>query len=182
MLEINAQRVTHLIDKDMHTEAFEYVKNKVNGMHFSSVVEFGSRNVNGSVKPLFDCGRYWGIDIVDGDMVDEVADARNWDCPWDDVGAVVCCEVLEHLRDMRDLINCAYKALAPGGMFIVTCATSPRAPHSAVDGGPVRPGEYYSNVPMERLEIAMLHAGFNEIRLDLTNFDKGDLYATAYKE
>lgn len=165
----------------MHPGAYKYVENQVKEIQFRTVVEFGARNVNGSVRKLFICNRYWGIDLQSGIDVDEIADAAKWESPFENVDVVVCCEVLEHTPDYREIINSAYKALVPEGLFISTCATDPREPHSALDGGPLYDGEYYRNVDLERFEIGLLHAGFNDIAINLMNIKDGDLYATARK-
>src|SRR4051794_35451978 len=118
----------------MHDEAFEYVRQQAEGRQFATVVEFGSHDVNGSIRDLFNCDFYHGIDLVAGPGVDEVADASDWESPWQDIDCVVCCEVLEHTLKVEQIINSAFQILAQDGIFIVTCATDPREPHSAIDG------------------------------------------------
>jgi SAM-dependent methyltransferase len=68
--------------------------------------------------------------------VDVVADAATYQ-PDFTPDTVVCCEVLEHAENAAAIVENAYRMLAPGGLFIMTCAMEPRAPHSAVDGGPL---------------------------------------------
>jgi len=64
-----------------------------------NVIEVGARNVNGTVRHVFD-GRatsYTGVDLVAcPGYVDVVADAMAW-APDELVDGVVCCEVLEHV-------------------------------------------------------------------------------------
>jgi SAM-dependent methyltransferase len=110
------------------------------------VLEIGSLDVNGSLRPLLTgCASYHGIDLVEGPGVDEVADAGTWTAA-DRFDLVLCAEVLEHAPAWRDVLHTAWSVLRPGGWLIVTCATDGRAPHSAVDGLEVRPGEHYENV------------------------------------
>jgi len=40
----------------------------------------------------------------------------------------------------------AFRMLEPGGMFVMTAAGPGRAPHSAVDGKGLQPGEHYANI------------------------------------
>jgi SAM-dependent methyltransferase len=77
--------------------------------------------------------------------VDVVADAATW-VPDREYDLVVCTEVFEHAERWRDICATAWRAAKPGGRLILTMAGPGRAGHSAVDGGPLRDGEYYRNV------------------------------------
>lgn len=113
------------------------------------VVEIGSRDVNGRASASFGKVRTWsGIDIAPGPGVDEVADGEAWLVQHKGEGfdIVVSCEVFEHARNWREIVKAAAGAVRQGGWFIMTCATDPRAPHSAVDGAGLKPGEWYGNV------------------------------------
>lgn len=167
----------------MHGEALAFMVRAVGELGpFERVVEFGSRNINGSVRPLFESPQrpvdYVGVDLEPGEGVDVIADARHHmvGTDWD---AVVCCEVLEHAEDWRDLIWAARIALKPGaGVLFITCATYPRAAHSATDGGELRPGEYYGNVPGEALVETFWRFGLALERYE-RHEARGDLYAVA---
>lgn len=165
----------------MHTEAYEWVAAWVRGRMFRSVLEFGSLDINGSVRGAFNTARYHGIDIQEGPGVDELADARFYRLADRSADVVVCCEVLEHAPDVQAIVNSAFANLRPGGLFLVTCATDPRQPHSAVDGGPVRVDEHYENVRQFDLEVAAEGAGFH-VQQALTHDDRGDLYLRAKKQ
>lgn len=111
-----------------------------------AILDAGGRDVNGNVRDLFPFASRWTVvDKLDGPDVDIVADLTTWEppCAWD---VVVCCEVLEHEQHRQAVIDTCVKALRPGGALIITCATEPREPHSALDGGPLRVGEWYANV------------------------------------
>lgn len=167
----------------MHTEAYNFVKEFAGDKIFEFVVEFGSFDINGAIHHLLDKDFYCGIDLQDGPGVDIVADAAEWDWQEDMVIApdcVVCCEVLEHAKNWREIVQNAYKNLRPQSWFVVTCATDPRAPHSALDGGPLRPGEYYGNVDELQLEYRLQTAGFEIIEMQ-THYGRGDLYVLAQK-
>lgn len=162
----------------MHREAYEFVASCVARFGVPErVVEIGSRDINGTVRPLFaGCRSYVGLDLVPGPGVDVVADARTWR-PRRPVDCVVCCEVLEHTPHAREIVESAHAMLREGGLLILTAACEPRRPHSAVDGGPVRDGEYYRNV-----DPADLHdwlRAFSEHEIETTPW--GDVRAWAVK-
>ena len=144
----------------MHGSAYEYVA-RAEAQHgpFRRVCEIGSRNINGSVRPVFDGCHYVGVDIQPGPDVDVVADAADWDTA-ERFDCVVSTSVLEHTPEAPALVASAARLLEPGGMFVMTCAGVGWAPHSAVDGGALRPGEYYENVTEEMLNNWLSAAGF----------------------
>lgn len=128
---------------------------KLAGAH---VLEFGSLDINGSVRPLLSelvvGGSYLGIDVQEGPGVDLVADASVYtsDVKYD---IIVCCEVFEHTPLWAKIIANAHSLLAPGGMFIATMAGEGRPPHSAIDENPIRQWEYYKNISASMLEEAL---------------------------
>jgi SAM-dependent methyltransferase len=142
------------------------------------VVEVGSREVaGGGVRGLFGgAACYTGVDLVPGLGVDVVADAAVWRPPAP-CDLVVCCEVLEHSPDARAILRNASGMLRPGGRLVVTCAGPGRAPHSAADGGPLRPGEYYRNVEPD--DLAGWLRAFPVFVVEAFEYhaERGDLYA-----
>lgn len=159
----------------MHAQVFDWIAAQVAGRHPETVLEIGSLDINGSVRPLFPgVPHYHGIDLADGPGVDEVADATTWqpDRPHD---VVVCAEVLEHAPAWPEILGTMWAATAPGGLLLMTCACEPRAPHSAVDGWDVRDGEHYANV--EPAEVIRVVRGWEAPSWRVTaNRGRGDLY------
>lgn len=161
----------------MHAEAFAFVSAVLAGLPApENVVELGGLDFNGSVRGLFNGARYCSVDLVAGKSVDVVADAAEF-TPSEPPDLVVCCEVLEHSPRADRIVQNAIRMLVPGGVLLVTCATDPRAPHSAVDGNAVRPGEFYQNVPLEAFRawldgVEVLH---------LATLPRGDLQCLAIK-
>ena len=149
----------------MHKEARDYVARFATDAAID-VVEIGSRNINGTVRDLFPNARWYGIDLYEGPMVDEVADAATWQ-PAEPVDLVVSCEVFEHAESWRQIIANTRTMLRPGGRIVVTAAGPRRATHSGVDGGSqLHPGEYYGNVePLSLLET-LKAAGFTQVEVD----------------
>jgi hypothetical protein len=162
----------------LHPEAFDYVERTVLELGpWRRVIEIGGRNVNGTVRPLFGHADYTSLDLAEGPGVDVVADAAVWSPAGALADCVVCCEVLEHAANASDIVVNAHRWLHPGGVFIATMATDPRAPHSAVDGGSLPPGEFYCNIAPAALDGMLSAAGFAEWSIVVQG---GDLYATAW--
>lgn len=144
----------------MHAEAYAYVA-KFKTDEALSVVEFGSRNVNFTVRPLFPNADYWGIDAQPGPCVDEVADAASWRPFWT-VDLLVCCEVFEHTPDWPAIVENAFSVVRSGGRVVFTCAGPGRAVHGVNIDDPLAPG-HYENVSSAQLAAAMTLAGFVDI-------------------
>lgn len=160
----------------MHTEAFFFVRAMVFGITVvgTNVVEIGSYDVNGSVRSLFEeAVRYVGVDIRPGPGVDVVADAATYDGQGQ-FDIFVSTEVMEHMPQPVDLIRCAHRALRPGGLFILTAAAPPRAPHGR-NGGKVG-DEYYANI--DPVELVHMLEGWNDVHIT-HNEVRGDVYTTA---
>lgn len=141
----------------MHVEAFKFVSRYATNDRID-VIEIGSRDVNGTVRSLFPSAKWTGLDLYDGPCVDWVGDATQYQ-PRNPVDLVVCCEVLEHAEQWRQLIQGAASWIKPDGRMIVTCAGPGRNTHSAIDGGDLRAGEYYQNVTVGELCMAASWAG-----------------------
>ena len=163
----------------MHAQAYDWVADFARGRYFDTVVEFGSRNINGSVRELFDCNSYVGIDLYPGPDVDLVGDAITY--RGKKAECIVCCEVLEHCPDVKGLIASVAANLLPGGWFVMTCASTGREPHSTHDGGIVRPGEHYENVQMLQFKKLCERNGMS-IKTMLTDREAGDLRAIAQRD
>jgi glycosyl transferase family 1/methyltransferase family protein len=163
----------------MHAAAFEWIRHQI-GAAPARVVELGSRDINGSVRLLFAPEvAYVGVDHWAGAGVDVVAEAENYTPP--DGAApdlVICSETLEHARDPEAVARNAVRIAAPGGRVLITCASPARAPHSAVDGLGLRPGEHYRGVSVAELAAWLTDAGAVVERTEQAD-DRGDTYVAA---
>jgi hypothetical protein len=165
----------------MHVEAFSFFKIALRDLpRRDSIVEIGARNINGTLRQLFvetPPFLYVGVDIAAGPLVDVVADGATF-TPDSMPDTVLCAEVFEHTNRAWAICENVLTMLAPGGLFLVSAASDPRPPHSAVDGGPLREGEYYRNVPPTMLEQWL--SGFSKVHVQ---HDQrcGDVYAVAWK-
>lgn len=163
----------------MHANAYNFVKRVVatQRLPVGPVVEIGGRDINGSVRELFEGRDYTSIDLYDGPGVDVVANGATYR-PKKRPAVVVCCEVLEHAANAAQLCLNAWAMLSKGGAFIVTAATTGRVEHSAIDGGSLRAGEYYENVTWDMLRLWCRRF----VRVDYEfNEQTCDIYALARK-
>jgi hypothetical protein len=128
------------------------------------VYEIGSRDINGGVRDLFAGLEYLGVDCAPGRGVDVVADALSYRPAWHPA-TIVCCEVLEHTAEAAGILSHAARLLEPGGRLFVTTAGPSRAPHSAVDGGRLRPGEYYAGISTNTLALWLVGAALEILEL-----------------
>lgn len=163
----------------MHREALDFVARHARAIGLRLfVVDLGGRDVNGSPRDFFRGARYVSVDLVPGRGVDVVADARTW-TPGEPCDTVLCLEVLEHAPEPLAIVENARRMLAPGGVLILTAACDARAPHSCVDGGPLRPGEYYKNLDPNALR-EHLNARWERCHVEVHR-ERGDVYAIAWK-
>lgn len=163
----------------MHAEAFQFLQSATEGLDFTGalVLEIGSRNVNGTPRPLFEgCALYLGIDPRSGSGVDHVVRAEGYDGHFN-FDYVVTAETMEH-ADPREIIECAWRALKPGGLLILTAATEGRGEHSNDGVLGMFEGEYYGNVSREQL--GQLLGEWDVVRLEVHE-GHHDVYAVARK-
>lgn len=162
----------------MHPAARAFALDRLGGRVFGHVIEIGGRDVNGTIRTGVLADKYVSVDLRPGPGVDVVADGRSWR-PTCLADLVLCLEVLEHCEHWRDLVANMAAMLRPGGELILTCATDQRAPHSGLDGGMVRAGEWYGNVGASDLLSTFCQAGLMPLVTMVR--DNADLYAHASK-
>lgn len=158
----------------MHAAALEWVAEHAPA-HPVTVIDIGGRDVNGTVRHLFNATGFTSVDLFPGPAVDIVADFC--DVVLDPVDVVVCCEVAEHTWSWPNIVARASETLRPGGTFIFTAAGPERAPHSALDGGQVRDGEWYENIEPDVLDT-VLSKYFARHEIDVY---RDDIRAVAWK-
>ena len=146
---------------NMHSEAYHWVSESYDNWRENkkdlNVLEIGSLDINGSVRPIFTTHvkTYLGIDAQEGPGVDYVCDASGFHTGpiWD---VIVCAEVFEHTPVWEEIVKLSYKNLVDGGLFIATMAGEGRPQHSAIDGGwTLHEGEHYANITAPELEEAL---------------------------
>lgn len=131
------QRQFVQIVKDLYPSKFKGV----------DVLEFGSLNLNGTVRDFFEDCNYLGVDIIKGDGVDWVSKCHEF--YFKKVDTIISCEMLEHDRDWKKSVLHMYHLLKPGGLLIITCATDGRAEHGTYEHHPndsPATNDYYHNI------------------------------------
>ena len=174
----------------MHDEVGTFVTKALDQLpKIYSILEFGCRDVNGSVMSTIlhklgdNLDIYFGIDLLEGPNVTRVADAATFK-PDFEPDLVVCTSVLEHTFFAPEIVANAARVLRPGGSLLLTTVTDPCPPHSGVDGHiftneeRAHPSEYYKNV--NPLDLAVL---FNTVfeQWAIEKDVMGNLFALATK-
>lgn len=145
-----------------------------------AVLDFGGRDINGSVRDLLPRAHWLGVDIAPGPGVFLVLDLTTLgSLPVAKSHVIACTEVLEHVQEWRQIVRAASQSLRPDGpeLFIVTCASTGRRPHGASGEMDPPPGEWYANVDPEDLREA-LERYFVDVYVEY-RANPGDAYARA---
>jgi hypothetical protein len=153
----------------VHAEAFAFIARHATAEPVA-VLDIGGRNINGTPRPLFPAADpYRVLDIAPGPDVDVVADATVWE-PDREYDVILCAEVFEHTEAWPSIVDALLWSCRPGGLLILTMAGPGRAPHSAVDGGLLRPGEFYANVePADLFDV--LAGRWSDIEIEVLGAD-----------
>lgn len=123
----------------MHEECFDFVRRVKTAVPDSftgkAVVEIGSKIWNDSVRPLFEDCRYVGVDCVEGEGVDVVANGKATPFADAEFDTGVCVEVFEHTPDWGPILAEIVRIVKPGGLIVVTAATTGRHAHGIDEYG-----------------------------------------------
>lgn len=175
----------------MHESVREYVAQQRTtrvkiGKPLAHIVEFGSQDLNGGVRDLFDSPltrSYVGIDIVAGPGVDVVYDGYSiHPSLWETADMAICTNVFEHVEDPVPILQCMYKALKPDGVAVIQAAGPNFTPHSGRSASLIlEPGEFYRNVGQWHLEKWLEDSGFTQHLVWLRKEWPFDIYAVAEK-
>lgn len=90
-----------------------------------SVLEVGSMDVNGSLRPhVLALGpmSYLGVDFMTGPGVDVICDASHLEQRFgkNTFDVIISTEMLEHAEDWRGAVLAMKSVLRPGGIFLIT--------------------------------------------------------------
>ena len=120
------------------------------------VLEVGSLNINGSVRPFFENCEYIGIDVDAGKDVDIVCQGEVYNAPNDFFDVTLSCECFEHNPSWKDTFENMIRMTKSNGLVIMTCATTGRAEHGTARTSPAdspltigKGWDYYKNLTME---------------------------------
>ena len=147
-----------------------------------TVLEIGSYNINGSVREHFpDPKEYIGVDLMPGPGVDLVGEgqriqfARQFD-------TVISTECFEHNPYWAGTFRNMVKHTRPGGLVVMTCASTGRAPHGLSTKNPDdSPGtlskgwDHYENLTAESFAHMPIEEWFSDHEFEY-NPTSCDLY------
>lgn len=123
--------------------------------HFAGkrVLEIGSRDINGSVRGMFDEGEFVGIDATAGRGVDVVCLAHEYDAEPASFDVVCSLETFEHDPHADKSVKKMFELLRPSGLFFMTCAGDGRPEHGTRRTGKLYgpDPDFYRNVSMSAL-------------------------------
>jgi SAM-dependent methyltransferase len=152
--------------------------------HFQQarVLEVGSLDINGSVRDLFSGCSYIGVDLQPGPGVDLACPGHLLALPSASFDTVISAECFEHNPFWRETLANMLRMARPGGLVLVSCATTGRKEHGTSrtnpDASPFTVQErwdYYRNLTARDIErglnlggwLADWHSWINYISYDL---------------
>lgn len=141
-----------------------------------TVVEVGSYDVNGSVRPgimAHNPTSYLGVDISEGPGVDLVANVGDLPAKFPvGFGAVISTEMLEHVEDWRAACEALIRLVTRGGSLVV----STRAP-----GFPYHPypGDYWRYPPPLMRQI--LESAGLAVSVCIDDWEQAGVFVVAHK-
>lgn len=153
----------------------------------ATVLDVGSLDINGNNKFLFEDSSYIGIDVGPGPNVDFVSVGHEWKADDGAYTVIVSTECFEHDMHYAKTILNIIRMLAPGGMFLFTCASTGRPEHGTrkSDGGVNAPllssqsddwADYYKNLTEQDIrEVIDIDAIFSSYEFEV-NEQAHDLY------
>jgi SAM-dependent methyltransferase len=110
---------------DISSIIFSAINLTADDIEGQRVLEVGSRDVNGSLRPLVEHlkpSEYIGTDLRGGPNVDLVCCAEDLLSVFaeEDFGVVISTEVIEHVKDWRKFVSVLKRICKPGGIILLT--------------------------------------------------------------
>ncbi len=173
----------------MHREPMQFVRSvKAQAPEFFTgkrVLEVGSLDINGSVRPLFTDCQYTGIDLDEGRGVDVVAHVTDYHRLDDgEFDVIISTETLEHDRAWDKSLAAMYRLLKPNGLMVVTAAAPNRPEHGTTRlEGIASPFtlDHYRNISVEDIASTLPANLFSKSYLGYRN-TMDDLYFVGIKK
>ncbi len=153
--------------------------------HFerARVLEVGSLDINGSVRDLFSACDYTGVDLQPGPGVDLACPGHLLALPTASFDTVISAECFEHNPFWRESLANMLRMARPGGLVLVSCATTGRKEHGTSrtnpDASPFtvqQKWDYYRNLRARDLERGVNLAGWLADWHSWVNYISCDLY------
>lgn len=108
-------------------KCLEFVEDTITAaeVYGKSILEVGSRDMNGSVRPIVEKlfpEKYIGVDISEGKRVDRLCNAMDLVKVFGEQSfdVVITTEMLEHAEYWREAISNIKRVLKPGGVLFIT--------------------------------------------------------------
>jgi len=151
----------------------------------SRVLEVGSLNINGSVRQHFGGGQYIGLDVGPGPGVDVVCQGQAYGAPDGSFDVVISCECLEHNPFWRETFENMLRLCRPGGLVIMTCASTGRPEHctrrTTPKNAPPIEWDYYRNLTARDFYRSIALSRHLTTWKFFTDLSSCDLYFAGFK-
>lgn len=172
----NAQAVFFKTVRQAYPEFFEW----------SNVLEVGSLDINGSVRPLFTNCNYVGVDLEIGPGVDLAVQGQELRFPDDSFDTTISAECFEHNPFWAETFTNMVRMTKEGGLITFTCAGEGRPEHGTYRTDPGSSPfttkamwTYYRNLMIEDFEDTGLLEGLTY--QSFYNPHSQDLYFIGFK-
>jgi SAM-dependent methyltransferase len=163
------------------------------GFSAPRVIEIGSYDVNeaaGGIRSIFSAAsEYVGVDLAPGPGVDIVCSGHEVDLGSDRFDIAISSECFEHNPHWRETFINMHRMLRPGGLLIMTCATTGRVEHGTARTDPrMSPGthqrgwSYYRNLTRADFEASLGLEEMFALHRFYTASTSHDLYFVGFKE
>jgi SAM-dependent methyltransferase len=129
------------------------------------VLDIGSLDINGNNRHLFQNCEYIGLDVAEGNNVDIVSLAHEYNAPDETFDFIISNDCFEHDMFYEKTLKNIVRLLKPDGVFLFTCKTTGSLEHGTLrsDGGFSSPltvqfaewANYYRNITEEDVRTAI---------------------------
>lgn len=172
-----------------HPEQLEFISVvSTRFSHFfagTRVLEIGSLDINGSVRPYFTGGHYTGIDVGPGPGVDVVCEGQDYAAPDGSFDVTISCESMEHNPHWRETFENMLRLCRPGGLVIMTCAAMGRPEHGTPrerpQDAPLIGWDYYRNLRARDFRRSIALKRYFAVWAFCSNLSSCDLYFAGFK-
>ena len=156
----------------MFWKILDFVKEFAEEKDIKTVLDVGSRNINGSVLDVLKVERYVGVDMIEGKGVEIVLNGHELVKFFKESGQftypkeydlVTCCETLEHDNKFWLTVENMKKMVKPGGWMLITVPGINFFKHDF-------PHDYYR---FTEEAVKEMFEGFEDVHVEYY-FDKAD--------
>ena len=154
----------------------------------AKVLEVGSWTYNDTIRTLFHSCDYVGSDVAGGPDVDLVVPGQDLGFPTGHFDVVISCECFEHNPFWLETFLNMARMLRPGGLFVLTCASTGRGEHGTSRTSPgasltavAQHTDYYQNLSKRDFERRVTLENHFSHHLFMTNLYSKDLYFVGFK-